>query len=206
MHGIQEIDEMLVSHLVGIPLALPVPDQYELTRLHLSLVPPKYELAQPLPSRFVVVIVRIAIVPEPMPGLVLLASIHEVVPIFVFHLCTTIILCAFITAPPEPVEERHHFPGYGCRPWPPPLPLVHPPAQFPRPLLLLLGIRQRSAVRRGRKVSRLLLRTGPFGVETEQARPSWEYLGGRVGPSPVDRRFRFVRGGGAGVGVGRYCV
>ena len=76
MHGIQEIDEILVSHLVGIPLTLPVPDQYELTRLHLPLVPPKYELAQPLPSRFVVVIVRIAIVPEPMPGLVLLGSIH----------------------------------------------------------------------------------------------------------------------------------
>ena len=181
-----------------------MPDQYELTRFHLPFVPPKYKLAQPLPSRFVVVIVRVAVVSEPVPGLVLLGAVHEVVPILVFHLHAPVILCAFAAArststTTELVEQRRHPPGYGCWPRPSP-PLVHLPAQFSRSLLLLLGIRQRPAVRRRGEVSRLLLRTVPPGidarVQTEHARPARKYLGGSVGSSPVYRRF--VRGGGVG--------
>jgi len=59
----------------------------------MPLVPAEDELAQPLPPRLVVVIVRVAVVAEPVPGLVVLGAVHEVVSVLVvLHVRAILIL------------------------------------------------------------------------------------------------------------------
>mmetsp|Transcript_11428 Transcript_11428/g.32372 ORF Transcript_11428/g.32372 Transcript_11428/m.32372 type:complete len:222 (-) Transcript_11428:77-742(-) len=127
-----------------------------------------------------------------MPGLVLPGAVHHVVPVVVFGLPAIRVgigrrlLLLLLLPTSDSVEQRRNFPPGPPRPLIPLLHLLAP--QFPRPLLLLLGVGQGPAVRRGGEVPRLLL-GGPVAVQAEDSRPSGEYLCGGVGARPVHSHF-----------------